>query len=62
LQVGREEEMERVEEVRRIAYQIWEEEGHPPGRALDHWLKAEDLWQHDQEDMLEHIQRDVESY
>ncbi len=54
--------MERVEEVRRIAYQIWEEEGHPPGRALDHWLKAEDLWQHDQEDMLEHIQRDVESY
>ncbi len=32
------------------------------GRALDHWLKAEDLWEHDQEDMLEHIQRDVESY
>lgn len=24
------------------AYQIWEEEGRPEGRALDHWLRAKD--------------------
>ena len=26
--------------IRKRAYQIWEEEGRPNGRALDHWLRA----------------------
>lgn len=36
--------MEREEEIRLIAYKIWEEEGRPHGRELDHWLKAEAIW------------------
>jgi hypothetical protein len=28
-------------EVRTTAYYIWEREGRPAGRALDHWLRAE---------------------
>jgi Protein of unknown function (DUF2934) len=27
--------------VRERAYSIWEEEGRPEGRHLDHWLRAE---------------------
>jgi hypothetical protein len=26
--------------VRERAYEIWDEEGRPEGRALDHWLRA----------------------
>jgi len=29
------------EEVRERAYRIWEREGRPDGRDLDHWLEAE---------------------
>ncbi|MBI4310568.1 MAG: DUF2934 domain-containing protein [Chloroflexi bacterium] len=32
--------MEREEQVRVLAYRLWEEEGKPEGRALEHWLKA----------------------
>lgn len=27
--------------IREWAYQLWEKEGRPTGRALDHWLEAE---------------------
>lgn len=37
--------MEREDEIRTIAYHIWEDEGRPEGRVLDHWLKAEATWQ-----------------
>ncbi len=37
--------MEREDEIRAIAYRIWEDEGRPEGRVLDHWLKAETIWQ-----------------
>ena len=33
--------MEREEQIRQLAYSIWEQEGYPEGRAVDHWLKAE---------------------
>lgn len=36
--------MEREEEIGLIAYQIWEKEGRPHGRDLEHWLKAEAIW------------------
>jgi hypothetical protein len=45
--------------VRSIAYRILEEEGRPEGRALDHWLKAEALWNEEQE-FEEHLAKDVE--
>jgi len=28
-------------EIALAAYYIWEKEGHPQGRELDHWLRAE---------------------
>jgi Protein of unknown function (DUF2934) len=37
-------EMEMDEDMERVsskAYEIWEQEGKPDGRALDHWLEAE---------------------
>jgi hypothetical protein len=37
--------MAREEEVRLIAYRLWEEEGCPNGRDCDHWLKAEAIWE-----------------
>ncbi len=30
-----------TEEVARIAYSLWEQEGRPSGRDQEHWLKAE---------------------
>jgi hypothetical protein len=34
---------DREERVRKRAYQLWEQEGCPPGRELDHWDKASEL-------------------
>ena len=31
----------RMQRTRERAYQIWEEEGRPEGREIDHWLQAE---------------------
>ena len=31
---------DREEKIRQRAYGIWEEEGHPHGRADDHWHRA----------------------
>ena len=31
----------RDEQIRLIAYQIWEEEGRPQGKQLEHWTQAE---------------------
>lgn len=27
--------------IRERAYQLWEDAGRPPGRALEHWVEAE---------------------
>lgn len=40
--------MEREEEIRLIAYRIWEEEGCYHGRDVEHWLKAEAIWEEKQ--------------
>ena len=32
---------ERVEMIRQRAYEIWQAEGQPDGRALEHWCRAE---------------------
>jgi len=46
------------EEIRLISYRIWEEEGRPDGRDLEHWFKAEAIWK-EQQDLLEHVAEDV---
>lgn len=28
-------------EIRKVAYNIWEQEGYPDGKDIDHWLQAE---------------------
>jgi DUF2934 family protein len=38
-------EVERDAEIRELAYRIWQEEGYPSGHAVQHWLKAEAIWQ-----------------
>ncbi len=35
--------MEREEKIRSIAYSIWENEGYPEGRQMEHWLAAETI-------------------
>lgn len=38
-------EIERDAEIRELAYRIWQEEGYPHGYDVQHWLKAEAIWQ-----------------
>jgi hypothetical protein len=38
-------ESERDEQIRELAYRIWQEEGYPYGEEVQHWLKAEAIWQ-----------------
>ena len=37
-------EMNRDEEIRQVAYKLWQEEGYPHGYEVQHWLKAETIW------------------
>ena len=37
--------MGREEEIRVIAYRIWEEEGRGHGHKVDQWLRAEAIWE-----------------
>ncbi|KFC62477.1 hypothetical protein FF80_03572 [Devosia sp. LC5] len=32
-----------AETVRRTAYFLWENDGQPPGRSFDYWLRAKDM-------------------
>jgi hypothetical protein len=38
-------EIDRNEEIRKLAYRLWQESGCPNGSDLQHWLKAQELWQ-----------------
>ena len=42
--------MGRDDEVRLIAYRIWEEEGCPNGRDCEHWFRAEIIWEQQQKE------------
>jgi hypothetical protein len=37
--------MGREDEIRLIAYKIWEDEGCQIGRDCEHWLRAESIWE-----------------
>ena len=45
--------MGREDEIRVIAYNIWEEEGRLDGRDYEHWLRAEAIWEQRQEKQTE---------
>lgn len=36
-------ETDHVEELRTLAYSLWEDAGRPENKALDFWLKAKEL-------------------
>jgi hypothetical protein len=40
--------MEREDEIRIVAYRMWEQEGRRDGRDCEHWLKAEVIWEQSQ--------------
>lgn len=40
--------MSRESEIQLIAYRIWEEDGCCDGRDLEHWLRAEIVWEEQQ--------------
>jgi hypothetical protein len=40
--------MKREENISLIAYHIWEEENCCHGRDIEHWLKAEAIWEEQQ--------------
>ena len=40
--------MGREDEIRLIAYGIWEEEECPNGRDCEHWFRAEAIWEEQQ--------------
>ncbi len=40
--------MAREDEIRTIAYGIWDQEGRGDGHDREHWLKAEVMWEHSQ--------------
>ncbi len=37
--------MGREDEIKLIAYQIWEEESCPDGKDCEHWFRAETIWE-----------------
>ncbi len=43
--------MGRGDEIRLIAYRIWEEEGCCDGHDCKHWLKAEVIWEEKQKNV-----------
>jgi hypothetical protein len=32
------------QQIRELAFEIWQKEGCPEGRDLEHWLNAEAIW------------------
>lgn len=35
----------REEQIRLIAFQLWEKEGRPQGKHFQHWMEAERIWE-----------------
>jgi hypothetical protein len=40
--------MAREDDIRLIAYNLWEEEACPDGKDCEHWYRAEIIWQEQQ--------------
>ena len=37
-------QIDRDQEIRQLAYSLWQQSGCPNGSDLEHWLKAEEIW------------------
>ena len=53
--------MVREDEIRLIAYRIWEEEGCRDGYDCEHWLKAEVIWEEKQKNKAASIDTKAKS-
>lgn len=40
--------MDREEEIRQLAYRLWEQEGRGAGGEMERWLRAEAMWREEQ--------------
>jgi hypothetical protein len=49
--------MEREDEIKLIAYNIWEEEGCLDGHHYEHWSRAEAIWEQARKDALKSTQK-----
>ena len=47
--------------IQRRAYEIWEQEGRPEGRALDHWTQAEQEIRADRDEPLKLAEGEIAS-
>jgi hypothetical protein len=45
--------MVKEDEIRLIAYNIWEQESCPNGKDCEHWFRAEAIWEEQQKPLLE---------
>lgn len=45
--------MAKEDEIRLIAYNIWEKEGCINGKECEHWFRAEAIWEEQQKPLLE---------
>ena len=54
-----------LEDIEKLAYAIWVQQGKPEGRSVEHWQEAEELiraqWLAATEDPREHQVRDTRS-
>lgn len=50
----------REHRIRERAYAIWEQEGRPAGKDLDHWLRAEAEIAADERDAAEEVTLEAE--
>ncbi len=46
--------------VQERAYQIWEREGRPPGREIEHWLRAEAEIASEEAELKEEVEHESE--
>lgn len=53
--------MGREDEIKLIAYCIWEEEGYPDGRDYEHWTRAEAICDEKQKSKTEAKSSKIES-
>jgi hypothetical protein len=51
--------MDREKEIRLMAYSIWEEDDCCDGHELEHWLKAERIWQEQKSSRVNEIKRET---
>ena len=53
--------MAKEDEIRLIAYNIWEQEGYINGKDCEHWFKAEAIWKEQQKPFGENTAKESES-